>query len=123
MIIRSALAALLLSSCAAGERSATPSSMARVSGPTVTLPGSIDRGRLFAQTKCSACHAVGPEGASPLSPAPPLRDLSRRYPVEQLGEAFAEGFVTAHRTMPEFVLERGDNDDLIAYLVSIQTRP
>ena len=123
MVIRSALAALLLSSCAAGERSAAPSSTARVSGPTATMPGSSDRGRLFAEAKCAACHAVGSVGSSPLSPAPPLRDLRRRYPVEQLGEAFAEGFVTAHRAMPEFVLERGDNDDLIAYLVSIQTRP
>lgn len=79
------------------------------------------RGAEFAQTNCSSCHALVFGDLSPLSAAPPLREISRRYPVEQLGEAFAEGFVSTHSTMPEFVLDAGQNRDLLAYLASIQT--
>ena len=50
-----------------------------------------------------------------------LRDLSRRYPVDPLAEAFAEGVIIAHPAMPEFVLTRNENRDLIAYLTSIQS--
>ncbi|RYE18136.1 MAG: hypothetical protein EOP51_22540 [Sphingobacteriales bacterium] len=45
------------------------------------------------------------------------------FPVEQLEEAFAEGVVTAHKAMPEFVLDPADNRDLIGYLRSIQAEP
>lgn len=96
---------------------------ASVSTPTVTtgLPtASVARGALFAQAHCSSCHALGPTGASPLPAALPLREITGRYPVEQLGEAFAEGFVSTHSAMPEFVLDAGQNRDLLAYLASIQ---
>jgi len=121
MILRSVMAALLLASCASPE----PLSR-RETAPAAALPivpaGSADRGGAFARARCASCHAVGRDGDSPLAAAPALRDISRRYPVDQLEEAFAEGFVSAHSTMPEFVLEAHDNRDLIAYLESIQTQ-
>lgn len=80
----------------------------------------VQRGRVFAQANCSRCHAIGPVGESPLPKAPPFRTLHQRYPVEDLAEALAEGIRTAHRTMPEFELERRQIDDLIAYLKSLQ---
>ena len=82
---------------------------------------SVTRGALFAEANCSSCHALGSTGVSPLPAAPPLREISHRYPVEQLGEAFAEGFVSTHSPMPEFMLEAGENRDLLAYLASIQS--
>jgi cytochrome c len=118
MVIRSVLAALLLGSCALIAVPAEPLAPAS----QTAAPGSVERGQTFVQTHCSSCHAVGDEGPSPLAAAPPLREISRRYPVEQLGEAFAEGFVTTHPTMPEFVLDPGQNRDLIAYLASIQVK-
>ena len=123
MIIRSVLAAMLLASCASTENATTPRADVEASAPPGAAPGSVERGRVLAQTQCAACHALGDEASSPLTPAPRLRDISRRYPIEQLGEAFAEGFVTTHSTMPEFVLDRRQNRDLIAYLVSIQAEP
>ena len=51
-----------------------------------------------------------------------LREISRHYPVEQLGEAFAEGFVSTHSPMPQFILDAGQNRDLLAYLDSIQAK-
>lgn len=80
----------------------------------------VERGRAFAEANCSRCHAVGPVGDSPLPKAPPFRTLHQRYPVEDLAEAFAEGIRTAHRAMPEFVLDTHQIDDLIAYLKSLE---
>lgn len=80
----------------------------------------IDRGRALAQANCARCHAIGAEGESPLTQAPPFRSLHRRYPVENLAEALAEGIKVAH-PMPEFRLEPGQIEDLIAYLKSLET--
>lgn len=115
---------LVLSACApVASPNAVHTSM-EPSGPaSAAVPDgpSIARGAAFAQAKCSGCHATGRSGESAMPTAPRLRDLGRRYPVEQLAEAFAEGVVTAHPAMPEFVLTQDENRDLIRYLQSIQT--
>ncbi|MEQ1867365.1 MAG: cytochrome c [Micropepsaceae bacterium] len=80
-------------------------------------------GRRFVEERCSSCHAVGPTGASPYAPAPPLRTLHEKYDVEGLAEAFAEGILVGHKgekQMPEFVLTPEEIDDLIAYLKSFE---
>jgi mono/diheme cytochrome c family protein len=78
------------------------------------------RGRVFAQTNCASCHAIGRVGDSPLAIAPPFRTLHTRYPVENLAEAFAEGIVTGHPTMPQFQLDVAQIGDLIAYLKTLE---
>jgi mono/diheme cytochrome c family protein len=80
----------------------------------------ITRGAAFAAANCVSCHAIGATGDSPRAMAPAFRDIGKRYPVRQLSEAFAEGIVTAHPDMPEFVLTPDDNRALIAYLESVQ---
>lgn len=88
-------------------------------------PGNADRGRAFVKDHCSSCHAVGRLGRSPYPPAPPLRTLNAKYDVEGLAEAFAEGIIVGHKggkQMPEFVLQPGEIDDLIAYLKSLKPR-
>ena len=94
---------------------ATSVAMTEVAGE-----GSVVRGAALVRSRCAACHAVGPAGASPLAAAPPFRELGRRYPVSSLQESFAEGMVTAHPDMPEFIFEPGQVRDLIAYLESVQ---
>lgn len=77
------------------------------------------RGLAFVQANCARCHAIGPSGESPYAPAPPFRTLAARYDVEGLAEAFAEGIEVGHRgvqEMPEFQLNPGEINDLIAYL-------
>ena len=81
---------------------------------------SVQRGKVFAQTNCASCHAIGPFGDSPLAEAPPFRTLHERYPVENLSEALAEGIVTGHPTMPEFRLDPDQITDLISYLKSLE---
>lgn len=87
--------------------------------PHGTLGGSPALGAALARARCSGCHAVGLMDESPRKNAPAFRDLQGRYPVQNLQEAFAEGVVTAHPAMPEFVFEEDEVADLIAYLESI----
>jgi cytochrome c len=99
--------------------------LAALTGPALATEvqvteGRIQRGQVFAQTNCAKCHAIGRFGESPLSIAPPFRTLHNRYPIENLTEAFAEGIVTGHPTMPEFRLDVAQINDLIAYLKSLE---
>ena len=80
----------------------------------------VERGYAFAQTHCASCHAIGPNGESPLGNAPPFRALHRRYPIQHLAESLAEGIVTAHPGMPQFQLDKLQIEDLIAYLKSLE---
>ena len=72
--------------------------------------------------KCSRCHAVERAGASPDREAPTFRTLSKKYPIEVLAEALAEGLSVGHPDMPEFVFEPYDISAILAYLKSIQER-
>jgi mono/diheme cytochrome c family protein len=102
---------------------ATPLILAIVLAATAAAAQpSVDRGRWLAQHSCAMCHAVGERGASHNRAAPPFRELYKRYPIDNLAEAFAEGIVTGHPQMPEFRLSAGQTADLLAYLKSLQRR-
>jgi len=78
------------------------------------------RGEELLTKGCARCHAVGRIGASPQPQALPFRLLGRRYPVESLEEALAEGTISGHPDMPDFAFEPDDVGAIIAYLESIQ---
>lgn len=78
------------------------------------------RGESLLTTNCARCHAVGRAGDSPHPAAPPFRTLSRKYKIEGLAEALAEGLSTGHPDMPEFVFAPEDVGAIIDYLQSIQ---
>lgn len=82
----------------------------------------ISRGREIVTAKCGRCHAVGAEGQSTHAKAPPFRDVVKRYPVENLAEALAEGIVSGHPDMPVFVFEPEEIDGILAYLNSLGAR-
>jgi mono/diheme cytochrome c family protein len=89
---------------------------------TSALPASPSeqRGRTFALNNCARCHSIDKVTKSPLKIAPPFRTLHKRYPVETLAEAFAEGIQTGHPTMPEFRLDPDQIHDLLAYLKALE---
>lgn len=92
-----------------------------VSAPSAAQTvGDVAAGRAMAETHCARCHAIERRGASPLPIAPPFRDLHKRYPVESLQEALAEGVVTGHPDMPEFRFAQEEIDSLIAFLKSLE---
>jgi len=78
------------------------------------------RGRLLLTENCARCHAIGRTGSSVHRQAPAFRTLGQRYPIDSLAEALAEGLMTGHPDMPEFVFEIEDVDAILAYLDSIQ---
>lgn len=118
MRLISTLGFLLVAGCAASS----PTRPAPAAAP-VMVADPVARGKVLVETRCAACHAVGSMGESSVSPAPPLRTLSQRYPVANLQEAFAEGISTGHPRMPQIALEADQVKDLIAYLESIQLPP
>jgi cytochrome c len=78
------------------------------------------RGLVFVRTHCAQCHAIDKLSPSPLVAAPPFRTLHRKYPVEDLQEALAEGIVTGHPWMPEFRLDLGQVNDVIAFFKTLE---
>jgi mono/diheme cytochrome c family protein len=81
---------------------------------------SQQRGKTFALNNCARCHAIERVGSSPLKIAPRFRSLHKRYPVESLAEALAEGIQTGHPTMPEFQLDPDQIRDLLSYMKSFE---
>ncbi len=88
--------------------------------PAMARNRAADRGFDYARRNCAMCHAIGASGQSPNAMAPPFRELHKRYPVDNLAEALAEGILTGHPQMPEFRLSPAEIDDLIAYLKTLQ---
>jgi cytochrome c len=82
----------------------------------------LKRGRELLQRDCAKCHAIGKAGESPNKAAPPFRTLGKRYPIDSLEEALAEGIVSGHSDMPEFQYDPDDVAAIIDYLKSIQQR-
>lgn len=116
-VLRTAAAILLLTGACA-----TPQVAAVGSTPTApdVMAEAVARGRLLTTRACSSCHATGLTGASPMADATPFRVIVHRYPLNQLEEAFAEGLVTGHPAMPEFVFRASEIDDLVAYLETVK---
>jgi mono/diheme cytochrome c family protein len=80
----------------------------------------VQRGNTLARTHCVRCHSIDKVSPSPLSIAPPFRDLHKRYKVEVLAEALAEGIVTGHPSMPEFRFAPDQINDFIAFLNTLK---
>jgi cytochrome c len=80
------------------------------------------RGRGLLVSNCARCHSVARTGDSPNSAAPPFRTLSRKYPIDSLSEALAEGLSVGHSEMPEFVFDPDEIAAILVYLKSIQER-
>lgn len=83
---------------------------------------SVAQGRRLALTHCASCHSVERSGASPNPRSPPFRVIGRKYKVDDLDEAFAEGIVTGHPGMPEFTLEPPHIEALLAYIKTVSRR-
>lgn len=83
--------------------------------------GSAARGHRLLVQDCAVCHQVETTGDSPNPLAPRFRELHKRYPVEDLAEALAEGIMVGHPQMPQFRFAPDEVADVIHYLQSIQT--
>ena len=84
--------------------------------------GSIERGRALAERLCARCHAINGAGPSPVAQAPSFSTLERKWLVEYLAEALAEGIATGHgpTQIPAFDFTTEEIDDLLAFLKFVQ---
>jgi mono/diheme cytochrome c family protein len=78
------------------------------------------RGLNIARAHCARCHSIDRTTPSPLAIAPAFRTLNKKYPLEHLEEAMAEGLSTGHPTMPEFQFNPDQINDFIAFLKSLE---
>lgn len=85
---------------------------------------SARNGAALAAKNCAPCHSTGKAGASPNEKAPPFRELSGKYPLENLQEALGEGILVGHQSpeMPEFELTPRQIDDLIAHIRAVTSK-
>jgi cytochrome c len=88
--------------------------------PAAAASPDEQRGKTFALNNCARCHSVDKVTPNSLKIAPPFRTLHKRYPIETIAEALAEGIQTGHPTMPEFQLDPDQIHDLLAYMKTLE---
>jgi mono/diheme cytochrome c family protein len=96
--------------------------------PEATAPGAgatdaVAKGRAILEANCARCHAIGMEDSSRHEEAPPFRVVVTRYPPADLAEALAEGIVSGHPDMPEFIFQPQEIEAIIAYLGTLTPAP
>jgi mono/diheme cytochrome c family protein len=83
----------------------------------------VAKGRVLLELNCKRCHAITMEDSSGHEEAPPFRVVVTRYPPEALAEALAEGIVSGHPDMPEFVFQPAEIEAILAYLGTLAPAP
>jgi len=91
--------------------------------PVFSLAQRLEQGEKLASEKCASCHSIKRQGDSPNKAAPPFRTFADKWPLESLEESLAEGIVTGHNDMPEFVLSPPDIDAFLTFLKALQKDP
>lgn len=83
--------------------------------------GDAQKGLVYAQQVCSACHNVlRTDAASPNPQAPAFKKVADTPGMSIT--ALTVWSRTSHPTMPNLVIEPADMDDLIAYILSLRDR-
>ena len=104
-----------------GAKSGPAKTKARVPIADVEDIGDTRKGLAYAQRICSACHNVlRSDAASPNKQAPPFRKIANTPGMTVT--ALTVWSRTTHPTMPNFVIDPQDMDDLIAYMLSLRDR-
>jgi mono/diheme cytochrome c family protein len=81
--------------------------------------GQPERGFELARQNCAECHAVGKDGArSPNQRAPTFQTIASVPGMTAI--ALAAALNTSHRTMPNIVLNREEQANIIAYILTLR---
>lgn len=86
---------------------------------STSMTAIVAMGEAIAEEQCGRCHALGTDDASPHKEAPPFRDVAKRYPLDHLAEALAEGIMVGHPDMPAVALKDNEIDSFLTYLGSL----
>jgi cytochrome c2 len=89
-------------------------------GVTQDTGGNASSGRRLAEAWCTECHAIDARAAQRSRTGPAFTEVANRPSTTALSlNTFLR---SVHRTMPNFIIERGDADDLVAYILSLKRR-
>ena len=80
----------------------------------------IARGHALLKEFCAGCHAIGKIDKSPHVAAPPLRNLSRSYDLDEFPRMLERGISPGHPDMPTFNFSGKDARAARDYLRTIQ---
>jgi mono/diheme cytochrome c family protein len=107
----------------AAETTAPDAAAPDPDAPDAAAPDTAAKGRAIIESNCARCHAIGMEDSSRHEEAPPFRVVVTRYPPEDLAEALAEGIVSGHPDMPEFIFQPAEIEAILAYLGTLTPTP
>lgn len=90
-------------------------------GPVLAQGDAIDVGRRLSEINCTRCHSIETAGESPLTDAPPFRELAKNYTPEELTDGFMEGLAVRHPLMPDWEVTEPQAEALTAYIMSLKS--
>ena len=83
--------------------------------------GDPRRGLAFAQSVCASCHAVLPaQYFSPRSGVATFKAIANTPGMT--GTAISVWLRTPHRSMPDLIIEPQDQNDVIAYILTLREK-
>ena len=77
-------------------------------------------GRRLSRINCTRCHNITADGESPLTDAPPFRELAKNYTPEELTDGFMEGLAVRHPLMPDWEVTEPQAQELTAFIMSLK---
>jgi mono/diheme cytochrome c family protein len=85
----------------------------------VALAGDVETGHQLARQWCAGCHLIGPdEKTSSTDTAPPFAEIAKDQAETE--ERLKGWLSQSHPAMPDLMLSREQNDDLVSYLLSLR---
>jgi mono/diheme cytochrome c family protein len=79
----------------------------------------IAEGKRLAEINCTRCHNIEATGESPLTDAPPFREIARNYDEPELVDGFMEGLAVRHPLMPDWEVTEPQAAALAAFVMSL----
>lgn len=83
----------------------------------------IAEGKRLAEINCTRCHNIEAEGESPLTDAPPFREIAQNYDPEELVDGFMDGLAVRHPLMPDWEVTETQARELTAFVMSLANGP
>ena len=81
----------------------------------------VAEGKRLAEINCTRCHNITAEGESPLTDAPPFREIAKNYDELELVDGFMEGLAVRHPLMPDWEVTEPQAEELAAFVMSLGT--
>lgn len=89
-------------------------------GATAQDLGDPVAGRRLAEAWCMECHAIGAKTVQGIRPGPDFASVANRPSTTPLSlNVFLR---SSHDNMPNFILTRGQADDIVAYILTLAER-